>query len=188
MALESFSPVLSYDDYAAIDDGNRYQVIEGELLMTPSPRTRHQRIVLNLGRHLANFAYSIGAGEVFLAPLDVVLKTERPAVVLQPDALFISTERSEIITEANIQGAPDLVVEVLSPSNIRLDTVVKRRLYAQYGVKEYWIVAPDSEHVEVFLLSADATYPKPTLYEPGDRLTSALLPGLEISVADLLAQ
>jgi Uma2 family endonuclease len=183
MAIEVAHPLFSYDDYAALDDGNRYEVIEGELIMPPSPTVNHQIIVGQLNFLLDAHVRATGAGTVLTAPLDVVLRSERPGVVVQPDLMFVSKENFEILTKANIQGAPDLAIEVLSPSNQRLDTIAKRRIYAQYGVKEYWIVFPDADRIEVFTLSGTATYGKPTLYEPGDTLKTPLLPGFELALA-----
>lgn len=188
MAQDASSRLLSYEDYAAIDDGCRYEVIDGELVMTPSPRLSHQRIVLALGHALDEFALATNLGEVAIAPFDVVLRAERPAVVVQPDVLFVSKERASIVSESSIQGPPDIAVEVLSPSSIRLDSIAKRRLYARYAVPEYWIVSIDAEQIAVHTLSADGQYGKPTLYEPGDSLETPRLPGFALDVAALFAR
>lgn len=186
MATEQVPQLLSYDDYAAIDDGRRFQVLDGELIEMPSPTARHQTILLQLGRLLANYAADARTGRVFIAPLDVVLRAERPAVVVQPDLLFVARERRAIVTPANIQGAPDVVVEILSPSTARIDTVRKLALYARYGVPEVWFVPLIFDRIEVLLLDAGGgRYGKPTLVEPGEVLTSTHMPGLALPVAEL---
>ena len=188
MATEQSALPFSYDDYAAIDDGRRYQVLDGELVMTPSPSFRHQHLVLRLSSWLYAYAETSKAGMVCVAPLDVVLAAPRPATVLQPDMLFIAKERYGIITKPNIQGPPDLVVEVLSPSTARIDTVRKHALYARFGVPEVWYVLNDADQVEVVTLPPGASqYGRPALYVPGDVLRSERLPGFELQVEALFA-
>lgn len=185
MAIDPASSLLGYADYAAIADGKRYQVIDGVLVLTPSPTPRHQRVVLRLGRYLDSYAEASGMGQAFLAPLDVVLRAERPAIVVQPDVFFVDRDHLAIIGETHIAGAPTLVVEVLSPSTARLDTVYKHDLYARHGVAEYWIVPSEFDRVEVLRLGPEGRYGRPELYLLGDRLTSPLLPGFALDVASL---
>ncbi len=146
----------TYEDYIKASEQamlltppKRYELIEGELLMAPSPVTAHQRILIKLLSEIFNFITQNSLGEAFTAPYDVVLDEYN---VVQPDIIFISKERAGIITEKNIQGAPDLVVEIISESTAYRDTIQKKRLYARYGIKEYWIVAPDDKIIEVYLL------------------------------------
>jgi len=142
--------LLTYDDYAALpDDGHRYELHEGELVMTPSPRTRHQVIVGNLHLMLAEHVQRHGLGEVFVSPIDVILSR---ISVLQPDLVYVEQARLGIVTERAIEGAPTLVVEVLSPSTDRRDRIVKQALYAQYGVVHYWIVDPAAQMVDALRL------------------------------------
>lgn len=188
MATEIRRTGLSYDDYAALDDGARYQVVEGELVMTPSPSVRHQRLVMAIGFGLREFVRPRKLGEVFIAPLDVVLRAERPATVLQPDVLFVSRDRGKQVTQLNLQGPPELIVEVLSPSNARLDTVRKSRLYAEYGVDECWFVSHEFDRVEVWRRPTDGTYGFRELYLPGQQLATDLLPGFLLDVAALFAE
>lgn len=185
MAIETPGPLYSYDDYAAIDDGRRYEVVEGELVSMPSPSHRHQELVLRLTIALREHVRVRRAGTVVLAPFDVVLKSERPAVVLQPDVVFVSDEHRDRLTKANLQGAPDLAVEVLSPTNARLDRMRKLRLYARYGVRELWLVPFDVDRVEVLTLGPGGRYGKAALVEPGDVLNSPLLPGFSLNVAEI---
>jgi Uma2 family endonuclease len=186
MATETPRPPLSYADYAAIDDGQHYQVIEGELIMTPSPNTFHQGALFELASRIGAYLREQPVGRAFFAPFDVVLRAEKPAIVLQPDLLFVARERTSIVTKANIQGAPDLVVEILSPSNARLDTIRKLPIYAAHGVREYWIVSHDEDRIELLRLdAATGHFGRPELYLAGDTLTSPLLPGFELPVAAL---
>jgi len=175
-------PRLTYEDYASFpDDGIRRELIDGEVHVTPSPVTRHQRVVLRLARLLADHVDAHHAGEVFIAPFDVVLSRHD---VVQPDIILVATPDSGIVTKANLQGPPTLVVEVVSDP--RTDRVRKRDLYAHHGVPEYWIVDPEADRVEVYRL-AGSSYPKPSIIEPGEALASPSLPQPSIDVAALLA-
>ncbi len=146
----------TYEDYLETPEDKRYELIEGELLMTPSPVTLHQRISGKLGFELTRFVVENDLGEVFDAPYDVYLDDEN---VVQPDILFISRERLDIISEKNVQGAPDLIIEIISENSAYRDMVQKRRLYEKFGVKEYWIVIPKEGLVEIYTL-------KDNLFQP----------------------
>lgn len=126
---------FTYEDYLLLPKDKRYELIKGEIYMVPSPTPVHQweskRRFLALDDHVSEHTL----GEVYYAPLDVVLSEED---VVQPDLLYISKERSHILTEKNIQGAPDLVVEILSPGTAERDRTLKRKLYARHGVLECW--------------------------------------------------
>lgn len=136
---------LTYEDFCALpDDGKRYEILDGDLYMSPSPNTVHQRIVGRLYSILDDHARKKGLGEAFVAPFDVVLD-EHDVVV--PDVSFVSKAKQSIITEANIQGAPDLIVEVLSPSTKSRDTRDKRNVYARSGVDWYRIIDPEKKSV-----------------------------------------
>jgi Uma2 family endonuclease len=182
MSLELPAGPLNYDEYAAISDGRRYEVIEGELVLSPSGTASHQRLVKRLLLALESCVSSQDLGEVFLAPLDVVLRADRPAIVVQPDVFFIEKARLGIVTEANVQGVPDLVVEVLSPSNARHDTIKKLALYAKHGVKEVWFVPLAFDRIETLVLLPEGQYDRPMLFLPGEKVTSPRLPGLDLSV------
>ncbi len=139
----------TYKDYLNTSDDERYELIEGDMLMTPAPSTIHQRISRKIEFMLEKFVTENDLGEVFYAPCDVYLDDDN---VVQPDILFISKERSNIIAEKNIQGAPDLVIEIISESTAYRDFVQKKKLYAKFRVKEYWIVIPEEESIEVHVL------------------------------------
>jgi Uma2 family endonuclease len=175
---------LTYEDYLYLpEDGKRHEIIDGEHYVTPAPSIRHQRLVTRLGRLLDAFAAERGAGLALVAPTDVVLSETD---VVQPDLLFVSKARMQRVTDANIRGAPDLVVEVLSAANRRTDEITKRDLYAKYGVSEYWIVDPELETVKVYRLAEKGFERAAELSaERQDALASPLLPGLEIPLAEL---
>jgi Uma2 family endonuclease len=136
----------TYADLAETpDDGRRYEVIDGELTVTPAPVPSHQRLIVKLVHILESHAQANGLGNVYCAPLDVVLEETN---VLEPDVLFVSSSRLSIVGEKRIQGAPDLVVEILSKGTLKRDRVTKKELYARFGVKHYWIVDPFAEEIE----------------------------------------
>ena len=186
MAIQDRVRKLTYDDYVLIpDDGNRHEIIDGEHYVSPAPYLRHQRLVGRLFRWLDGFVVPGSLGEVFFAPLDVLLSWND---VVQPDLLYVSRERAEISTEKNIQGAPDLVIEVLSERTRKLDEEIKLWSYEQYGVGEYWIVNGSRKAVAVFRRIDGAFQPQPELSAAaGDVLKTPMLPGLEISLSELFA-
>lgn len=140
-------PRYVYEDLLTMpDDGNRYEILEGNLLVSPSPSWRHQRVVTNVVMTLS-VLQARGLGQVCPAPMDVVLTAH---TALQPDVLFIRTDRLDIVTERSVNGPPDLVVEVLSESTRSADLGRKLRAYARYGVPEYWVLDPDAHTIEVF--------------------------------------
>src|SRR6185295_8477581 len=153
MALHERIRKLTYDDYARLPaDRRRHEVIDGEHYVTPAPFTPHQRLVVKLVLRLAGFVEEHGLGEVLTAPHDVVLSIHD---IVQPDLLFISNERAGILTEKNTQGAPDLVVEILSESTRRLDEEIKLDLYDRHGVLEYWMVNPLRKAIRVYRRTAE---------------------------------
>ena len=142
-------PSITWRDVQQMpDDGNRYEAIEGDLYVTPAPGTRHARVSKRLQYALDRTLERPGLGEVFVAPYGVEFPATGEGV--QPDILFVSNDRRSIIAEAGILGAPDLVVEILSPSTASRDRSIKLRLYERQGVREYWIVDPDENVVDVW--------------------------------------
>jgi Uma2 family endonuclease len=146
---------LTYRDYAALpDDGRRYQVLDGELCVTPAPGTRHQGISMRLSSRLHVHVTSQRLGEVFAAPIDVILKdSPDEASIVQPDVVFVATDRLAIVSARGIEGAPTLAVEILSPSTADLDRHRKRELYARHGVPYYWIADGDTHTLEMYGLA-----------------------------------
>ncbi len=184
MALPDRIRKLTYDDYVLIpDDGKQHQILDGEHYVSPSPSRWHQRLVLRLIRWLDGFVLRHDLGEIFVSPLDVLLSWND---VVQPDLFFISKERSEISTEENVLGAPDLVIEILSPKTRKLDEGVKLQRYERFGVREYWMIDGFRKGVTVCRPIDGAFQRLPVLSAAaGDVLTIPLLPGLEIPLAEL---
>lgn len=176
--------MLTYEDYCRMPSGNRYELVEGDIRMTPSPSVFHQRISRRIEKVLLEWVERHGLGEVLHAPIDVVLSEHN---VVQPDILYVARERLGIIKEANIQGAPDLVVEILSPSNAEWDRVTKRRVYARFGVREFWIVDPEGRNIEVCVFR-DCELKTFQVYPPGTRLSSPLLNDFTLDVAEVFRE
>jgi Uma2 family endonuclease len=181
MATQPRTSGLTYEDLQAFPEDNfRRELIDGELIVTAAPATRHQRIVLELGALLLAHVRRHG-GEVFVAPTDVFFTKEN---VVQPDVLYLGPEHVSKVEEALVRSAPDLVVEVSSPSTRRLELVRKRELYQRFGVPEYWYIDLDAERVEIYRLEDDG-YGLPELKVRGDALDSPQIPGFTIAVVDL---
>ena len=138
------------------DDGNRYECIGGRLYVTPAPVTRHQRVLMRLWSALLRILVDSGRGEVFCVPLLVEFPGTDDRV--QPDLLFVSDERRAIILERQVLGAPDLVVEILSPSTAHRDRGIKLDLYARRGVRQYWIVDPGDDSVDVWRFGDESAH------------------------------
>jgi Uma2 family endonuclease len=176
---------LTYDDLVAMpDNGLRRELIDGELYVTASPNRKHQSIVVNLVYLLKAHLRATPIGRVFAAPFDVLLSQ---VDVVEPDLLYISKQReAEILSAKHVTGAPDLVVEVGSPSTRRVDERLKQRLYERFAVGEYWIVDPDLDAIKVFRL-ADGRYQRvhELSLDAGDVLTTPSLPGLEMPLAEI---
>lgn len=173
---------LTYEDFCALpDDGKRYEILDGDLYMSPSPITVHQRIVGRLYSILDEHARKKGLGEAFVAPFDVVLD-EHDIVV--PDVSFVSKAKQGIITDANIQGAPDLVVEVLSPSTKGRDLRDKRNIYARCGVDWYWIIDPEDKTLLELNLAGNA-YAVVSETKGAGTFSPKLFPRLQIKLPDL---
>ncbi|HEX8682013.1 MAG TPA: Uma2 family endonuclease [Ardenticatenaceae bacterium] len=174
----------TYEDWARLpDDGTRYEVIDGVLYMAPPPNTAHQSSSNRLANAMTNHADLHGLGHVFTAPIGVQLP-DHP-VPVQPDILFIGAGREGIIGGQYVEGTPDLVVEILSPSNWSYDREEKFRLYEEAGVPEYWIVDPRIKSVEVFVLEAGEYVLLGKKWGEGGTAVSRVLAGFEIPVASI---
>lgn len=175
---------LTRHDYAALPEGPPFaQILDGEYHMSPSPSRRHQEILRNLALPILSYLEKKPGGECFFAPLDVFLGEIN---VFQPDLFFFTEARRSLLHEHGAEGAPDLVVEILSPSNALIDRGVKKEVYARHGVEELWLIDPGVEEVQVFRLRDNADTPVAVLRAPA-RLTTPLLPGLDIPVARVFA-
>lgn len=176
--MDTTARKMTYADYVKIPaDGHRHEIIEGEWFMTPAPNLNHQGIVGNVHLTVGTHVVLHKLGRVFVAPTDVVLSEHD---VVEPDIVFVSKDRLSILTEPNIQGAPDLVIEVLSPSTAALDRGRKLALYERAGVKECWLVDPSARVIEIHEMGS----PRRTrIYKEGQTFESALLPGLILEVS-----
>ena len=173
----------TYDDYARLPDNSmRYEVIEGDLYMNPAPRPKHQRIIALLHGHLWEYLKAQPGGEVFFAPIDVNLPDLTSPV--QPDLLFIAADQLDIIKEDFIEGVPDLMVEVLSPSNPAHDRLTKFQVYARAGVREYWLIDPDARVIEINVLRGQA-YASLGVFGPADQTRSEVLANFSVPVSEI---
>jgi Uma2 family endonuclease len=169
----------TYTDYAALpEDGHCYEVVNGVLYMSPSPNVEHQRIAKRIVAVLSRFVERTGLGEVFLSPLDVELSYGN---VVQPDVFVLLDEHCDRVMETHIIGAPDLVVEIASPSTARHDLSKKLDAYAYAGVSEYWIVTPGSKTVEVLVLE-DGVYSSLGLFHGLAALPPRIVPNMSVRV------
>ncbi len=169
----------TYDDYAALpDDGKHYEIVSGVLYMTPAPPWPHQEIVGRIYRYMADYVESRGLGGAFFAPIDVELASN---VVFQPDVAVLFKESRKKLKKRHIVGAPELVIEVVSPGSQTYDRHRKLEAYARAGVPEYWIVDPEASTVEVFVREG-SEYVSEGVYQGQTTLPSRIVPGLAATV------
>lgn len=178
----------TYAEFARLpsERGMRHEVIDGELVVTPAPGLRHQRVVTELVVRLHAFVRDSGLGEVFVGPVDVLLAD---GDFIEPDILFVRTEKAHLFSDRGIEGPPDLIVEVLSPSTAARDRGLKLDRYRHFGVPEYWVVDPDGRSIEVWDLAAGAA--APAVLGPDDTLRwdpAGSTRALEIPVGDVVAE
>ena len=179
---------LTYEDSLLFpDDGKRHEIIDGMHYVTPSPVLRHQQLLGRMHLAIGSFLESHpDLGQVFLSPLDTVFS---PWDVVEPDLVFVAADQLGILTEPNIQGAPALVVEILSPSTRKRDLGIKRQLFDREGVREYWLVDPKPQSLTVYRRSPDGSFPRVAQLSTGgeDTLTTPVLPGFRLSLTKLFA-
>jgi|SRR5688572_31316492 len=167
---------MTYKDFLEMpDDGKQYELIEGELILNPAPIPRHQLVAGNLYHAIRNYFDQHDIGKVMHSPIDVVLADD---VLLQPDLIIIRNEHLSIIGPKNIQGPPDVVIEVLSDGTRRKDEIVKRKLYERYGVAEYWVVDPANGTVTIYRRSGTSF----ARIEAGGTVATPLLPGFALDI------
>ncbi len=170
------SKVWTVEDYLQLEEGLLAQLIDGELIMSPAPKPKHQRVLRELFNVLRDSTLD---GELFFSPIDLYIDSKN---VLQPDLVFISTASKHFISERGIEGPPDLVIEVISPSNSFIDRNIKKRKYLEFGVKEYWIVDPGNETLEIYTGTLD----KPALYLAGEgTVVSSILPKVSFALENI---
>ncbi|HEU0051926.1 MAG TPA: Uma2 family endonuclease [Longimicrobium sp.] len=182
MTAQSAARRWTYAEFARLpDDGNRYEVIAGELYMTPAPHPFHQEVVIRLSEWLRPYVREHRLGRVIVSPVDVLFAE---GDYFSPDLVFVRRERREAITARGVEGPPDLVVEVVSPGGGPRDRVLKRQRYAGFGVPEYWVVDPMLRQVEVYRPDAEPFIASTTLeWRP-----QSTLPVLAIELAELFSE
>jgi Uma2 family endonuclease len=175
---------FTYDDFLHFpDDGKRHEIIDGEHYVTPSPGTKHQDVSACLTARLWAHLKQHPIGRVYAAPFDVVFSD---LDVVEPDLLYISHERGHVLTSQHVRGAPDLVVEILSPGTRKTDEVEKHQLYERFGVGEYWVIDPELDTIKVYRRVDEAFVPAAALSaEHEDVLTTPLLLGFSVKVAEI---
>lgn len=171
----------TYADYAELPEGAPYELIAGSLVMAPSPTFQHQQVSLRLSAALFRYVEAHETGTVITAPMDVMLEED---TTVQPDLAYIADARREIIAEQRIEGAPDLVAEILSPSTAHRDVGIKKRLYEQYGVREYWTIDPESQTIEVHANTDSGFVQHVRMVEAGI-VASTIIEGFEVDMTDL---
>ena len=173
---------LTYADYVTLpDDGRRYEILDGELAVSPSPTSRHQLGSHNLDVALSNWVRARGLGRMWAAPLDLILAD---TVVTQPDLIYVSKPRFAIVSRRGLEAAPDLVIEILSDSTASRDRGVKMRIYARHGIPCYWIVDPEACTLEVYSLH-DGVYERTAADRDGDVLAVDVPDGFTVNLAEL---
>ena len=174
---------LTYDDFVLFpDDGYRHELIDGEHYVTPSPNLKHQKVSGNLSLVIGVWLEAHPIGQIFYAPFDVVLSRWD---VVEPDLLYVSNAHAAaLLTPDNVQGAPDLVIEIGSPGTRKRDETIKQRLYERAGVSEYWVVDPELDLVRIYCREGEGFARAVEMsVDAGDVLTTPLLPGLDMPLA-----
>jgi Uma2 family endonuclease len=175
-------PKLTYEQFRQLpDDGKRYELVRGEIHLTPAPTTKHQFVLRNLTGSLLQYLGQHPLGELAFAPLDVLLGGD---TALQPDLIFVSNARAKIIHEAFVEGAPDLAVEVLSTSTAAHDRATKLPIYAEAGVPEVWLIDPQAKTVEILQLHGKK-YLVDSILAGEQALTSSQFPGWQLPLGEL---
>ena len=174
---------LTYEDYAKTPEWERWELIDGVLIMAAAPNLMHQDVEMNMALSVGAWVRQRELGKVYTSPVDVVFTDND---TLQPDLVFVSNERAHILTAANIQGAPDLVVEILSPSTTSRDWRDKMDIYERHGVTEYWVVDPVGYMLWQFRLR-DGKYELNATFEEEDTLTTPTLEGFSLPMSEVFA-
>jgi Uma2 family endonuclease len=174
--------IWTYEDYLELpSDGKIYEIIGGTLLMAPAPATKHQKVSRNLEFLIWDYVRRNKLGDVYNAPIDVIFDRLN---VVEPDLVYISQERTNIIKEKGIFGAPDLIVEILSPHNADVDIKRKKQLYEHFAVREYWVVDPDKKKVEIYIMQG-GNYELKGTYLEQDSIESGQIEGLKVPLEEV---
>ncbi|MBF0319943.1 MAG: Uma2 family endonuclease [Nitrospirae bacterium] len=187
--MATTTELWTYDKYLTLDDDTRYEIIEGDLHMTPAPGFSHQYVISKLFSIMERRIDENREGYIVPAPTDVILSDEN---VVQPDILFIARGRRGVIKERGVFGPPDLAVEIISPSSHYRDVHVKKDLYERFGVAEFWIVNPYMKSIEVLTLNSSGQY---ELFSEGclmadgkERVTSKVLADLSVDLTEIFTE
>ena len=186
-ATQSLAKIFRYSDYLKLpDDGNLYEILKGKLIVRTAPNRAHQRCSIRLSVILSLHVTQHELGEVYTAPFDVILDPENsdPEILVKPDLLFVSTEHLQIITENNVRGSPDLIVEILSPSTANDDRDRKFKIYQEMKVLHYWIIDPTAQALEEYVWQS-GSYHRCTFHVEREEFHPSLFPGLAISLEEL---
>ena len=173
---------FTYEDYVLLPEEKRYEIIDGDLLMSPAPTIYHQDVIFRLARLLDDWVRARDLGKVQISPCDVYLSETD---IVQPDILYVSKARLGIIEERYVRGAPDLAVEAFLEATASRDRVLKGKLYAKFGVKEYWLVDLASKSAEV-LAHTGGGFERLGAFGRADALRSQILPELAIPLSQVL--
>lgn len=165
-----------------IDEGFFYELLNGEIMQRSAPALSHQRVAKLIFKKLDAFVEKEKKGEVFFAPLDVVLDNYN---VLQPDLVFVSEKNSEILFGDYVNGIPDLVVEIISPSSVSRDRIEKKNIYEKFGIPEFWLVDPKNEMIEILVLNKEKNYEHFSYANESGKVKSKILKGFELDLATL---
>lgn len=172
---------LTYDDYASLDDGKRYELVSGQLeLMSPSPSTIHQLLTYEINEQISFNCKSDYF--IFFAPIDVILSSTE---VRQPDLALVNRNRIEILSKRGIEGAPDLVIEILSPSSLKRDKIDKLKTYAHFKIPEYWIIDPNLGALEQYI-QAEERYELMSIFQGDDQVSSEHIPCISFTMKDVM--
>ncbi|ASN04830.1 Uma2 family endonuclease [Virgibacillus necropolis] len=172
---------LTYDDYASIDDGNYYELAGGKLeMMSPAPSVNHQLVVYEIQKNIARSCESDYL--ILFAPVDVILSNTE---VRQPDLVLVNRKRLDILSNRGIEGAPDLVVEILSPSTLKRDKIDKLKSYAKSQIPEYWIVEPVSGILEEYILHTEH-YELFNVFQNNEQVTSPQIPCISFTMSEVM--
>lgn len=186
-AIQSLPKAFRYSDYLKLpDDDNLYEILKGEFVVRTSPNRVHQRCSIRLSVILSLHVTQHELGEVYTAPFDVILDPENsdPEILVKSDLLFVSKDRLQIITSENVQGSPDLIVEILSPSTANTDRDQKFKIYQEAKVSHYWIIDPAAQTLEEYILQSDG-YCRCTSHVSNDTFHPSLFPELVIRLEEL---
>ena len=175
---------LTYEEYLKEPESMlRYEIVDGEMIMSAAPHVEHQRSLKRAFRPIDRFVVEHELGEVLFAPVDIIVQRE-PLRTRQPDLLFINNEGAAIIQDGRVHGGPDLVVEILSPSNTRVGIEAKLTDYARIGVRECWLAAPEGRTVETLLLEG-GEWQRLAIRGAGENVETVVLQGLELPVSNI---